>query len=64
VPDVEDADPASAHRRGAAVGTTVRLPAPDSLDLDRGISRRTAPTAVPLTARIDHSAAEIDRLAQ
>jgi hypothetical protein len=42
--------------------TMVRLHAPESLDLDRGIARPTSPTADQLIARIDHSPAQIDRL--
>jgi Na+(H+)/acetate symporter ActP len=41
--------------------TMVRLHAPESLDLDRGISRPTVPADDQLTARIDHSAAQVDR---
>jgi Na+(H+)/acetate symporter ActP len=40
----------------------VRLHAPESLDLDRGIARPAAPAADQLIARIDHSPAQIDRL--
>ncbi len=42
--------------------TMVRLHAPESLDLERGISRPTTPDSNQLTARIDRSAAQIDRL--
>jgi Na+(H+)/acetate symporter ActP len=42
--------------------TMVRLHAPESLDLERGISRPAAPDADQLTARIDRSAEQIDRL--
>ena len=42
--------------------TMVRLHAPESLDLERGVSRPTAPDSDQLTARIDRSATQIDRL--
>jgi Na+(H+)/acetate symporter ActP len=42
--------------------TMVRLHAPESLDVERGVSRVPGPDADQLTARIDRSAQQIDRL--
>ena len=41
--------------------TMVRLHAPESLDLERGVSRPSAPDSDQLTARIDRSPEHIDR---